>query len=68
LPGLLTLLPEAAKRAQGPPAAEHREGRPEDPQRRELQQRALEHGETPEVLKRKELEAQLEERKARLGL
>jgi phage shock protein A len=34
----------------------------------ELQQRALEHGETPEVLKRKELEAQLEERKARLGL
>jgi hypothetical protein len=34
----------------------------------ELQQRALEHGETPEVLKRKELEAQLEERKARLGI
>jgi phage shock protein A len=34
----------------------------------ELQQRALTHGETPEVLKRKELEAQLEERKARLGL
>jgi phage shock protein A len=34
----------------------------------ELQQRALDHGETPEVLKRKELEAQLEERKARLGL
>jgi phage shock protein A len=34
----------------------------------ELQQRALAHGETPEVLKRKELEAQLEERKARLGL
>jgi phage shock protein A len=34
----------------------------------DLQQRALTHGETPEVLKRKELEAQLEERKARLGL
>ena len=34
----------------------------------ELQQSALAHGETPEVLKRKELEAQLEERKARLGL
>jgi len=34
----------------------------------DLQQRALAHGETPEVLKRKELEAQLEERKARLGL
>jgi phage shock protein A len=34
----------------------------------ELQQRALAHGETPEVLKREELEAQLEERKARLGL
>jgi phage shock protein A len=34
----------------------------------ELQQHALAHGETPEVLKRKELEAQLEERKARLGL
>ncbi len=34
----------------------------------ELQQRGLAHGETPEVLKRKELEAQLEERKARLGL
>jgi phage shock protein A len=34
----------------------------------ELQQRALAHGETPEVLKRKELEAQLEERKARLGI
>lgn len=34
----------------------------------ELQKRALAHGETPEVLKRQELEAQLEERKARLGL
>jgi hypothetical protein len=34
----------------------------------ELQQRALACGETPEVLKRTELEAQLEERKARLGL
>jgi phage shock protein A len=34
----------------------------------ELEQRALAHGETPEVLKRRELEAQLEERKARLGL
>lgn len=34
----------------------------------ELEQRALAHGETPEVLKRKELEAQLEARKARLGL
>jgi len=34
----------------------------------ELQQRALAHGETPEVLKRTELAAQLEERKARLGL
>jgi phage shock protein A len=34
----------------------------------ELEQSALAHGETPEVLKRKELEAQLEERKARLGL
>jgi phage shock protein A len=34
----------------------------------ELQQHALTRGETPEVLKRKELEAQLEERKARLGL
>jgi phage shock protein A len=35
---------------------------------RDLQQRTLDHGETPEVLKRTELEAQLEERKARLGL
>ncbi len=34
----------------------------------ELQQRALTRGETPEVLKRKELEAQLDQRKARLGL
>ena len=34
----------------------------------ELQQRAMAQGETPEVLKRRELEAQLEERKARLGL
>ncbi len=34
----------------------------------ELEQRALAHGETPEVLKRKELENQLEARKARLGL
>ena len=33
-----------------------------------LEQRGLAHGETPEVLKRKELEAQLEARKARLGL
>ncbi len=33
---------------------------------RELEQRALARGETPEVLKRKELEAQLEARKARL--
>jgi len=33
-----------------------------------LEQRALAHGETPEVLKRKELEAQLEARKARLGI
>jgi phage shock protein A len=34
----------------------------------ELEQRALARGETPEVLKRKELESQLEARKARLGL
>lgn len=34
----------------------------------ELEQRALMHGETPEVLKRQELEAQLEARKARLGM
>jgi phage shock protein A len=34
----------------------------------ELEQRGLAHGETPEVLKRKELESQLEARKARLGL
>lgn len=34
----------------------------------ELEQRALAHGETPDVLKRKELEDQLEARKARLGL
>jgi len=34
----------------------------------ELEQRALAHGETPEVLKRKELETQLEARKARLGM
>jgi phage shock protein A len=34
----------------------------------ELEQRALAHGETPEVLKRQELEAQLEARKARLGM
>jgi len=34
----------------------------------ELEQRDLAHGETPEVLKRKELENQLEARKARLGL
>lgn len=34
----------------------------------QLEQRALARGETPEVLKRKELEAQLEARKARLGL
>jgi phage shock protein A len=33
-----------------------------------LEQRGLARGETPEVLKRKELEAQLEARKARLGL
>ena len=33
-----------------------------------LEQSALAHGETPEVLKRKELEAQLEARKARLGV
>jgi phage shock protein A len=37
-------------------------------QLQELEQRGLAHGETPEVLKRKELEAQLEARKARLGL
>jgi hypothetical protein len=34
----------------------------------ELEQRSLSHGETPEVLRRKELEDQLEARKARLGL
>ncbi len=34
----------------------------------QLEQRALARGETPDVLKRKELEAQLEARKARLGL
>jgi phage shock protein A len=34
----------------------------------ELEKRGLAQGETPEVLKRKELEAQLEARKARLGL
>jgi phage shock protein A len=34
----------------------------------ELEQRALAHGETPEVLKRMELENQLEARKARLGM
>jgi phage shock protein A len=34
----------------------------------DLEQRALQHGETPEALKRKELENQLEARKARLGL
>jgi phage shock protein A len=33
-----------------------------------LEQRGLARGETPEVLKRKELESQLEARKARLGL
>jgi len=33
-----------------------------------LEQRGLSQGETPEVLKRKELESQLEARKARLGL
>ncbi len=33
-----------------------------------LEQRALQHGETPDVLKRKELEDQLAARKARLGL
>lgn len=33
-----------------------------------LEQRGLVHGETPDVLKRKELEAQLEARKTRLGL
>jgi hypothetical protein len=33
-----------------------------------LEQRGLAQGETPEVLKRKELESQLEARKARLGL
>jgi hypothetical protein len=37
-------------------------------QLQELEQRGLARGETPEVLKRKELEAQLEARKARLGL
>lgn len=34
----------------------------------ELERRGLAHGETPDVLKRKELETQLEARKARLGL
>jgi phage shock protein A len=34
----------------------------------ELEQRALAHGETPEVLRRQELESQLEARKARLGM
>jgi phage shock protein A len=34
----------------------------------ELEKRGLQHGETPEVLKRKELEDQLAARKARLGL
>ncbi len=34
----------------------------------QLEERAMARGETPEVLKRKELEAQLEARKARLGL
>ena len=34
----------------------------------ELEQRGLAHGETPEVLKRMELESQLEARKARLGI
>jgi phage shock protein A len=34
----------------------------------QLEQRSLARGETPDVLKRKELEAQLEARKARLGL
>ena len=34
----------------------------------ELEQRALAHGETPEALKRMELESQLEARKARLGM
>ncbi len=34
----------------------------------DLEQRALARGETPDVLKRKELESQLEARKARLGL
>lgn len=37
-------------------------------QLQELEQRGLAHGETPDVLKRKELEAQIEARKARLGL
>ncbi len=37
-------------------------------QLQELEQRGLAHGETPDVLKRKELEAQLEARKTRLGL
>lgn len=35
---------------------------------RELEARGLQHGETPEILKRKELESQIEARKARLGL
>jgi phage shock protein A len=34
----------------------------------DLESHALAHGETPEVLKRKELEGQLEARKARLGM
>lgn len=37
-------------------------------QLQELEQRGLAHGETPDVLKRRELEAQLEARKARLGM
>ena len=37
-------------------------------QLQELEQRGLARGETPDVLKRKELEAQIEARKARLGL
>ncbi len=37
-------------------------------QMKQLEERALAHGETPDVLKRKELENQLEARKARLGL
>lgn len=37
-------------------------------QLQELEQRGLARGETPEILKRKELESQLQARKARLGL